>query len=159
MVRILKTVFLVTLFNSPHALAELLSREAVYEIPMSNLSQSEQNKFNLSDMVVEKTDSGTVTIKYSLPMQLTGKRNTFTFSGKIGQKMIYEGHRMDCKQDSESLVCSVRFSNLNIDKKLAKRNLKKKIGDGDLSIHVAVLEKFWEDPVGVLRIKEIIPKK
>jgi len=130
---------------------------AVYEVPVEkNSGLNRVNKFPLTNVQLDKTDDDQVSLKYVLPLELTGATNTLQFTGKLNEfnkaDLNYDQSSMKCQDTNASLVCQVKYKNLNTNQALAADLMSRKFSGEELENRLKILSRFSTDPVGIVRI-------
>lgn len=129
---------------------------ATYEVPVKDQPElANANIFRMRNVTLEKAGEMTF-LKYSLPLELTGKLNVIEFKGQLDKsgngKLDYEQNQMDCQEDKISLTCNVAFKGLNIDQNFAANIIAKNFPKSQRDLRVQIQKKFSTDPVGIIRI-------
>lgn len=148
------TLLLVLSFSMTAAAADLF---ATYEVPAGDQPElAGSNQFRIQKLSLEKSDDGLTTLKYLLPLELTGRPNIIEFKGQLTSdgetEVTYDEKKMKCAEDKISLWCNVSFSALDINLPAAQKLMAEKFSQKDLEKRLQVLGKFSTDPVGIIRI-------
>ncbi len=132
-----------------------LYKEGTYEVPVQDADLQSAAVFNLSKVRLEQKDNH-FSLKYMVPVELTGEKNALEFSGVIDQgagTLTYKNTTMNCLTDDVTLSCKVAYQNLKIDQIKAEKLLSKKFQGADLAKRLMVQRDFSTDPVGIIKIR------
>lgn len=138
--------------------AQASNHRAFYEIPAGNDSiNSIFNIVKMPSVQVTEITAQKSNMMYTLPLELTGVKNSFEFSGSIGSELTYEGNTMLCSdEDPIYWICKVKFKDLAMDDNLAKQLLKNQFQGLELNARLQLQAKFSTDPVGIIYIEKAI---
>lgn len=128
---------------------------ATYSVPVQDdlkpYASFNLKKFNL------KNYEGETTVKYKLPLELTGIEQKVEFAGVINSKaqqniLTGKNGTMVCEKNSEAKVsCQVEYKNLEIDEKEAISNIvQSSHSRSEMAGKIQVMRAFSSDPVGII---------
>ena len=128
---------------------------ATYSVPVAN-EYKEYAQFELNEFKSIEYDK-TTTIKYQIPIELTGIAQTVEFSGAFlpGAEMnILTGPNgtLSCsKEVVEKMECKVAYTNLKFDEKKAALLIHKASSNPSETLgRLFVMRAFSSDPVGII---------
>jgi hypothetical protein len=126
-----------------------------YQVPVSD-DLKQYAEFPIIDAHSTEMPDGTVQIRYTLPLDLTGLKNeivlTSTNKSTDGTYTNFEGPNgaANCDEDS----CNVRYRHLKLDADVVRKNL---VGKGitgmELTQRMQVVASFSGDPAGIVNFK------
>ncbi len=120
-------------------------RSAVYEVPAVSSDLGSARFFPIKQMNL-KQGNGQMTMKYLIPVELTGAENFIQFSGPVGGNQT-------CVKSVSEVTCRVKYQNLRFDQAKVDFQLKNKFTGLELSQRQQVQREFSGDPVGIIHIK------
>lgn len=129
--------------------------EATYEVPVSDEKLKVSAVFEMKKMRLEHNGNA-LKMKYLIPQELTGDRNTVEFEGELnaGQgSLSYKDSKMDCLTDQSIMMCKVSYQQLKFDQERAVRILTGKFQGEELQRRMMIQKDFSTDPVGIIKIK------
>jgi len=141
--------------TSPLDLQKLSVRGGSYEVPVDNPELAELAVFPLRRVQLEQNGQE-FTLKYNVPVELTGELNRIEFKGTIenGQGVLtYEDSKMNCLADQTTLMCKVAYQNLKFNQERAERIITSRFDGEELRKRLLIQKDFSTDPVGVIKIK------
>ena len=129
--------------------------KSYYEVPTSNPALAGSNKFKVSDLTLTPEADGESTLRYTVPVELTGTPNEIDFTGPLtsnGGSMQSEYGDLNCLSNNKEMMCSVSYLKLNFDNNLAKQKIGQKFNASEALKRAALQEKFSTDPIGIIHI-------
>lgn len=149
------TLFATSAWTSSLDLQKLSVHGGSYEVPVDNPELAELAVFPLRRVQLEQNGKE-FTLKYNVPIELTGEVNRVEFKGTIenGQGVLtYEDTKMNCLADQSTLMCKVAYQNLKFNQERAERIITSRFEGDDLRKRLMIQKDFSTDPVGVIKIK------
>ncbi len=150
----MKKFFLITVvFLSSLSFAGL--KEATYEVPTSQNDLKSSSIFKIKKMSITQDVDDVTTIRYMVPEELTGIKNTIEFSGVLNNNsgdLVSEYGDLNCLSNTTQMMCTVRYQKLSFDPQLAKTVMATKFQGQELANRLSVQEKFSTDPIGIIHI-------
>lgn len=149
--------FLVLILISSVSLNASAGLKAYYEVPTSNPELAASTKFKVSDLSLTPESDGETTLRYTVPVELTGIPNEIDFTGPLtadGGSMQSEYGNLNCLSNKKEMMCSVSYSTLKLkfDNDMAKIKIGEKFKNDEALRRAAVQEKFSTDPIGIIHI-------
>ena len=128
---------------------------ATYSVPVQDdlkeYASFELKTFNLKRYI------GKTTVKYKLPIELTGIEQKVEFTGIINSKaqqniLTGDNGTMICEKNSEARIsCQVEYKNLEIDEKQAISNIvQSSTTRSEIVGKIQVMRAFSSEPVGII---------
>ncbi|MBC7466673.1 MAG: hypothetical protein H7256_11840 [Bdellovibrio sp.] len=151
----LATTLLLTLSFSVTASAANLF--ATYEVPAGDQTELiGSNQFRIQQLSLQKSPGGQTSLKYLLPLELTGNPNVIEFTSPLPgdgkTEVVYDNNKMTCAEDTISITCNVAFAALDMNVPVAQKLMSDKFSQKDLEKRLQVLNRFSTDPIGIIRI-------
>lgn len=134
---------------------QFIPRNASYEVPVDSKNDADligSNRFQIRDLTLDTFEDGTMLLKYTLPVEITGIENKIEFKGDLTKPTEYENNKITCKDEVFSLTCKVVYNDIKIDSGLAIDLLKKRFSGDELAKRLEIQERFSTDPVGIIRV-------
>ena len=147
--------FLVLILISVTALNASAALKSYYEVPTSNPELAGSNKFKVSDLTLTSELDGKTTLKYTVPVELTGVPNEIDFTGPLtaeGGSLQSEYGSLSCLSNKKEMMCSVSYLKLDFNNELAKQKIGEKFKGGEALKRTALQERFSSDPIGIIHI-------
>lgn len=135
--------------------ASAAALKSYYEVPTSNPALAGSNKFKVNDLSLTPQADGETTLKYTVPVELTGVPNEIDFTGPLtsdGGSMQSEYGNLNCISNKKDMMCSVNYLQLDFDNQLAKQKIAEKFKGSEAINRAALQEKFSTDPIGIIHI-------
>ena len=132
------------------------SLQATYEVPTSDMNLKPSSVFEIKKISIRKNTNGTTTLKYIVPQELTGKKNVIDFTGDLKNnsgKLSSEYGQMNCLSNTEQMMCSVNYEELDFDSIASAKIMADKFSGQDLANRLVLRDRFSTDPIGVIHIK------
>ena len=128
---------------------------AYYEVPTSQAHLKSAAQFKIKKLSVQQNTEGQTLIKYQVPEELTGLESTVEFSGSLtaeGGSLTSDHGTLNCLANTNKMMCSVSYQQLDFNSDLAKDLMAKKFKGEDLVNRLKIQEKFSTDPIGIIHI-------
>jgi hypothetical protein len=143
----MKTLILLAALNSSVVLA------ASYEVPTAT-ALKDYAHFELKDFS-KRSDGYFVSLKYTLPVELTGTKQSIELSGiaEAGKPFLLFGEQADaeCLNYASTINCTIRYNDLEIDEEKALQAIRKTSkSEEEVSGRLQVMRFFSTDPVGII---------
>lgn len=143
----MKALIILAALNSSLALA------ATYEVPTA-VALKDYARFELKDFSKSR-EGHFVSIKYTLPEELTGEKQDIELSGiaEEGKTFLLFGEQADaeCLNYASTINCTIRYNDLEIDEAKALKAIRKiSKSEEEVSGRVQVMRFFSTDPVGII---------
>ncbi len=132
-----------------------LYKEGSYEVPVTDARLQDAAVFDLKKVRLEQIDNH-FTMKYLVPVELTGEKNLMEFKGTMNRgqgNLIYENTTMNCNSDEVTLTCKVAYQNLKFNQTKAEKLLARKFEGLALEKRLTIQKDFSTDPVGIIKVK------
>ncbi len=146
---------LVLILLSLTALNASAALKSYYEVPTSHSDLAASNKFKVNDLTLTPEADGETTLKYTVPVELTGLPNEIDFTGPLtseGGSMQSEYGNLNCLSNKKEMMCSVSYLKLDFNNELAKQKIGEKFKGNEAIKRAALQEKFSTDPIGIIHI-------
>ncbi len=129
--------------------------KAFYEVPTSQAELVNSNKFQIKQLEMIAEADGQTTLKYTVPVELTGLPNEIDFKGPLtseGGQLSSEYGILNCVSNEKQMMCSVSYLELKFDNALAQKFMAEKFTSIELEKRSSLQAKFSTDPIGILHI-------
>lgn len=136
------------------ALNSSISFAATYEVPTTD-ALKDFARFELKDFS-KKAEKNYVSIKYTLPEELTGTKQHIElegFAGVEGQTFLLFGDQAqaECLNYSSTVNCTIRYNDIEVDEDKALKVIRKiSKSNEEVGARLEVMRFFSTEPVGII---------
>lgn len=130
-------------------------RSATYEVPTSQSELKGASIFKIRKVSVTEDIENKTTVRFLVPVELTGVSNEIEFSGTLdlnGGKLSSQFGMLSCLANSSVMMCTASYQKLEFNRDLAVELMTAKYSGENLNKRLELQEKFSTDPIGIIRI-------